>query len=386
MALDFPTSPSVGQTYSGPGGIVWQWDGTKWVNGAGLAAYAPIASPVFTGDPQAPTPAATDADTSVATTAYVTAAVGTALHNVGRYIHNPLFNVAQRGAGNFTAAGYTADRWSLSFAAPDTNSLALNPATDAQRAAVGDEAMTTFLSNSVAGSATAGAYSQLLQLIEGVRRLAGKAVTISFWAASSVASAKLGVSVDQIFGTGGSPSARVNGNGQTITLTTGWVRYSLTFSIPSTSGMTLGTAGNDCTALNFWFSASSTFATRAGSIGAQSGQFYLWGVQLEIGTQATPLEKPDPADDLRKCQRFYVGPCVVVGGASLTTGHTLYVPYSLPVTMRANPTTAISNNSSNAISSPVLTVGTSRDIYASGTASATGNCWLNLAFTASADL
>jgi hypothetical protein len=32
---------------------------------------APLASPVFTGDPQAPTPANTDSDTSVATTAYV---------------------------------------------------------------------------------------------------------------------------------------------------------------------------------------------------------------------------------------------------------------------------------------------------------------------------
>jgi hypothetical protein len=35
---------------------------------------APLASPVFTGDPQAPTPAASDNDTSIATTAFVTTA------------------------------------------------------------------------------------------------------------------------------------------------------------------------------------------------------------------------------------------------------------------------------------------------------------------------
>jgi hypothetical protein len=35
--------------------------------------YAPIASPVFTGDPQAPTPLTADNDTSIATTAYVKA-------------------------------------------------------------------------------------------------------------------------------------------------------------------------------------------------------------------------------------------------------------------------------------------------------------------------
>jgi len=39
------------------------------------ATYAPIASPTFTGDPKAPTPTAGDNDTSVATTAFVTAAI-----------------------------------------------------------------------------------------------------------------------------------------------------------------------------------------------------------------------------------------------------------------------------------------------------------------------
>lgn len=38
-----------------------------------LAAYATLASPVFTGDPQAPTPATADNDTSIATTAFVKA-------------------------------------------------------------------------------------------------------------------------------------------------------------------------------------------------------------------------------------------------------------------------------------------------------------------------
>jgi hypothetical protein len=40
-----------------------------------LAAYAPLASPTFTGDPKAPTPTVGDNDTSVATTAFVQTAV-----------------------------------------------------------------------------------------------------------------------------------------------------------------------------------------------------------------------------------------------------------------------------------------------------------------------
>ena len=70
------------------------------------APYAPLASPVFTGDPQAPTAPWVTAIQSVATTAFVQAAVAPVLHNVGRnLIHNPLFNIAQRGAGPFTVLG-----------------------------------------------------------------------------------------------------------------------------------------------------------------------------------------------------------------------------------------------------------------------------------------
>jgi len=39
------------------------------------ATYAPLASPTFTGDPKAPTPTVGDNDTSIATTAFVTAAI-----------------------------------------------------------------------------------------------------------------------------------------------------------------------------------------------------------------------------------------------------------------------------------------------------------------------
>lgn len=43
-------------------------------NNADLAALATLASPTFTGNPQAPTPTAGDSSTSIATTAFVTGA------------------------------------------------------------------------------------------------------------------------------------------------------------------------------------------------------------------------------------------------------------------------------------------------------------------------
>lgn len=121
MALNFPDSPAAGTVFG-----AWRFDGTKWgavsgvsgggsagditavLAGAGLSGggtegdvsialavpvtvarggtgatdaataranlgAAPLAGPVFTGDPQAPTPATADNDTSIATTAYVKA-------------------------------------------------------------------------------------------------------------------------------------------------------------------------------------------------------------------------------------------------------------------------------------------------------------------------
>ena len=82
---------------------------------AATATFAPLASPVFTGNPTAPTAAAGDSDTSIATTAFVQTAVAAAQHNVGRNrLHNSAFRINQRGyvSGTALAAGvYAHDRW-----------------------------------------------------------------------------------------------------------------------------------------------------------------------------------------------------------------------------------------------------------------------------------
>jgi hypothetical protein len=58
-------------------------DGTTMTFPSVNASLAPLASPAFTGDPTAPTPAAGDNDTSIATTAFVTDAVATAVAALG---------------------------------------------------------------------------------------------------------------------------------------------------------------------------------------------------------------------------------------------------------------------------------------------------------------
>src|SRR5205085_1653353 len=72
-AMDFPPNPTQGQVYSN-GSVSYTYNGYAWVGGApGSSIFAPLLSPVFTGDPRAPTPTVGDNDTSIATTAFVTA-------------------------------------------------------------------------------------------------------------------------------------------------------------------------------------------------------------------------------------------------------------------------------------------------------------------------
>ena len=380
--LDFPASPTNGQTFTS-GGTIWMYDGAKWVGGSSSATgLAPLASPAFTGNPTGPTPPAGDNDTSLATTAFV----APAFNDVGRnLIHNPLFNVQQRGVGPWTTTGYNFDRWFLAFAGSSTT-ITRVPQSDGGRAAIGDEACTVIAVASVTGTAGAGDYSQLLQPVEGILRLSGKTVTISFWAAGGTAGLKVGVSCDQLFGTGGSPSASVNVNGQSVTLTTGWARYSVTLNIPSAAGKTFGTNGDDRTQFDFWFSAGSSFASRSGGVGVQSGNFNLWGVQLEIGTVATPLEKPDPQQDLARCQRFFC-----VGNVALTTystaGQAIGVSANFPVTMRATPTLTYTTNINVNVGGVTGVVESLSGAFFYATATATGQpTQIRGTYTASADL
>ena len=268
---------------------------------------------------------------------FVAAATATANHNVGRnLLHNPMFNVAQRGMGSWSTNVYTLDRWLLNTTL-DTgvgiNQAVLSPA---QRGQIGDEQAIYCLNASFTGNAGASACTQITQKIENVWRLSGKTITVSFWA-NSTANNKIGVSWDQVFGTGGSPTAPVVGAGQAVTTSGTLTRYSVSFVLPSTLSATVGTNNDHCTQLNFWYSSGATQATRAGNIGVQSGVVNIWGVQLEIGSVATPLEKPDPRYDLANCQRFYLvdSSVFVLSFNSWGPGATTQTIQSYAVAMRA---------------------------------------------------
>jgi hypothetical protein len=229
----------------------------------------------------------------------------------------------------------------------------------------------------------------LRQYMENVRRFSGKTMTLSFWAWCASGTPKVCAEFAQQFGTGGSPSVGVTGIGMTpITISTTPTRYSVTFTMPSVAGKTFGTtAGSDFIEMNLWMSAGSTYsASRAGGIGFQSGTFLFWGIQLEIGSTMTPLEKVDPGEDLRRCQRFYqIGDDWFFAYAQ--TGATMGYMQSLPVAMRATPTIVLSGqgyiNASGLIASPQNNcIG----IIFYATVTSLGSAQFNSHYTLSADL
>ena len=155
------------------------------------------------------------------------------------------------------------------------------------------------------GQTLTGAYSILVQRIEGVRSLAGQTAIISFWAKAASGTPKISIEFEQVFGTGGSPSSTVQTYVGQSTISTSWVRYQLSVVVPSISGKTIGSNNDDSLAFNIWVSGGSTYNSRNGSLGIQSNTFDIWGVQVEANYQLTTFEQRPIGTELALCQRYY---------------------------------------------------------------------------------
>lgn len=217
-------------------------------------------------------------------------------------IINGNFDIWQRGTSQ-TSSGYgSADRWQC------FNSGSTKTASQ-QAFALGQTDVPNnpkyFMRHVV--TSVAGASNQVCmeQRIEGVETLSGQTITVSFWAKAD-ANKDIAVNMRQYFGFGGSPSASVfDAAVSTVSLTTTWVKYTITLSIPSVSGKTLGTDNGDFLGLRFWFDAGSDFNSFTNSLGQQSGTFDIAQVQVEEGTAATPFEIRPPGIENQLCMRYY---------------------------------------------------------------------------------
>jgi len=212
---------------------------------------------------------------------------------------NADFSINQRNlTSQTTDGGYGFDRWRMFASSGGTYSA--QTFTPGAAPVSGYEGK-NFARIVTTGQSGSGVYTSFEQRIEDVRTFAGQTVTVSFWAKAASGTPKVSIEFIQQFGSGGSGAVFVNASA--VTLSTSWVRYSVSASIPSISGKTIGT--DSYLTCVFWVSAGTTFAARTNSIGIQSNTFDFWGVQVEKGYIATPLEQRPIGTELALCQRYF---------------------------------------------------------------------------------
>jgi len=194
-------------------------------------------------------------------------------------IINGAMQVAQRGT-SFTANGYGLDRWKT-FNSGGTATLSQQTFASGDSPEVG---LDTYVR--IVRASPSGIY-YFSQKVEDVRKSDAATLTLSFYGKASSATT-VPCRITQEFGSGG--SSGVNITAQNNNLTTSWKKFSVTFSMASLSGKTIGTGSNFETV----FDIPATTAT-----------IEITGAQVEVGDTATPFEHRSYGDELSKCQRYY---------------------------------------------------------------------------------
>jgi hypothetical protein len=176
-----------------------------------------------------------------------------------------------------------------------------------------------------------------------------KTVTLSFWVQSSITGTHSGAFWNNAFNRGYPFTFTVNaantweqksvvvaGDTSGTWTTDNSIGIGLSFNLGSGSTF-LGTAGA-------WGATGVNGATGSVSVvGTDDATFYITGVQLEVGTQATSFEYRQYGTELALCQRYYYrnAPAaaskylVTTAWANQTT--TAFGIFQFPVTMRTSP-------------------------------------------------
>jgi hypothetical protein len=344
--INFPANPIVGQEFTAAG-VLWIWDGVKWVVNGLSTAYLPLVGGNLTG------PLTLDADPA-APLQPVTEQMFNRYPMIGdNRIINGDMRIDQRNSGAvITSTGYTVDRWQLQSSPAGIGESRQGGAS------LGFSACLVFISTSAYVSA-AGDYFLWSQPIEadmisdfqwGTSQ--AQPVTLSFWATSSLTGMFSGCLYN------GNASGRTYLFSYNIPIANTWVK--ITVTIPGdTVGpwvmngnaaalyvqFDLGSGANYRGPANVWGSNGFCGVTGSQSIVATNGAaLYITGVKLEIGTVATPFNHKSLSESLADCQRYCIvndpAQSFVMGGYNQAGAQDLF-QIMFPTTMRAVPTVNI---------------------------------------------
>ena len=194
--------------------------------------------------------------------------------------------------------------------------------------------------------------------------------------------------------------------GAQFSVTTSWNRVSVTFPA-DTGGSALDDDNAESLSLRFYLHAGSTYtggtlqtawdsAVNNEQVGggttsifdSTSRTFFLTGVQLEVGEQATPFEHRSFGDELARCQRYYETgrfsfKVPTEGVSNLASGIGGY--HSFVTTKRAAPTLTSSNSTAENVDTTSLSPYTSGIEFNGRVTTGTRSRWIG-SFTADSEL
>jgi hypothetical protein len=266
-------------------------------------------------------------------------------------IINGAMVIDQRNAGasfTQTTAAYCVDRWNVNGSASSKFTVQQNAGAVTPPLGFTNYLGITSLSSY---SVAAGDYFYLMQGIEGFNvadlgwgTANAKTVTVSFWVRSSLTGTFGGVLRNLISGaTRSYPFTYSINAANTWELKSITVAGDITGTWATGNGNSLtvcyglGTGSTFSGTAGAWVSSNLISATGAVSVvGTNGATFYITGVQLEVGTQATSFEYRQYGQELVLCQRYFEGG--VARWRGYDTSATVVWTNFFKVTKRATPT------------------------------------------------
>jgi len=270
-------------------------------------------------------------------------------------IINGDMSIDQRNAGASvtpTGTSYTLDRWNAVLSVASKFSVQQNAGSVTPPQGFINYLGATSLSAYTAGATETFAIAQYIEGLNaadlGWGTANAKTVTLSFWVRSSLTGTFGGAlknsANDRSYpftytissaNTWEQKSVTITGDTTGTWLTTNGTGIQVIFGLGSGATRS-GTAGA-------WAATNYTNATGATSVvGTNGATFYLTGVQLEVGSQATSFDFRDYGRELFMCQRYYFKlPSGTNGGSIFTsagsdTYRRAFFPW--PAQMRTSPT------------------------------------------------
>jgi hypothetical protein len=272
-------------------------------------------------------------------------------------IINGDMRIDQRNAGaslspTSAAFGYAVDRFPA-YNSTAGSKFSIQRSTDAPTGFSNSVVVTSSSAYSVA----AGDQFYFCQFIEGFNSAdfafgtaSAKTVTLSFWVKSSLTGTFGGSLMNSAYN-------RSYPFSYTISAANTWEQKTVTIA-GDTTGTWIGSTNGLGLRVHFGLGIGSTYSGTAGAwaaaerysptgavsvVGTNGATFYITGVQLEVGSVATPFERRDYGRELILCQRYYqkVLPAAssvnFASGFCSTTTSSRYVLHMI-TEMRAAPT------------------------------------------------